>query len=73
MHPPCLNHFNYTWRSISVMKLLAMQPSPTSCHFMPRGSKYSELAHLILHNVPYYLGATVCNSRIILQLRFLLQ
>jgi hypothetical protein len=33
-HPPCLDHSNYTWRRVQVMKLLIMQFSPTSCHFI---------------------------------------
>jgi hypothetical protein len=39
-HPPWLDHFNYTWRRVQVMKLLIMQFSPT-CHFIPFRSKYS--------------------------------
>jgi hypothetical protein len=32
---PCwLDHSNYTWRRVQVMKLLIMQFSPTSCHFI---------------------------------------
>jgi hypothetical protein len=30
-HPPWLDHSNYTWRRVRVMKLLIMQFSPTSC------------------------------------------
>jgi hypothetical protein len=33
--PPWLDHSNYTWRRIQVMKLLIMLFSPTSCHFIP--------------------------------------
>jgi hypothetical protein len=35
-HQPWLDHSNYTWRSVQVMKLLIMQFSPTSCHFIRR-------------------------------------
>jgi hypothetical protein len=31
-HPPWLDHSNYIWRRVQVMKLLIMQFSPTSCH-----------------------------------------
>jgi hypothetical protein len=37
-HPPLL--YNYTWRTIQVMKLLIMQLSPTSYQFIPLWSKY---------------------------------
>jgi hypothetical protein len=40
-HPPWLDHSNYTWQRVQVMKLLIMQFSPTSCHFIPLRSKYS--------------------------------
>jgi hypothetical protein len=36
-----LDHFNYTWRRVHVMKLLIMQFSPTSSHFISLQSKYS--------------------------------
>jgi hypothetical protein len=38
---PLLDHSNYTWRRVQVMKLLIMQFSPTSCHFISLWSKYS--------------------------------
>jgi hypothetical protein len=34
-HPSLLDHSNYTWRIVQVMKLLIVQFSPTSCHFIP--------------------------------------
>jgi hypothetical protein len=40
-HPPWLDHSNYTWWRVQVMKLLIMQLSPTSCHFISLRSKYS--------------------------------
>jgi hypothetical protein len=40
-HPPWLDHSNYTWGRVQVMKLLIMQFSPTSCHFTSLRSKYS--------------------------------
>jgi hypothetical protein len=39
-HAPWLDHSNYTWRRVQVMKLLIMQFSPTSCHFISLRSKY---------------------------------
>jgi hypothetical protein len=33
-HPPWLDHSNYIWRRVQVMKLLIMQFSSTSCHFI---------------------------------------
>jgi hypothetical protein len=39
-HPSWLDHSNYTWRRVQVMKLLIMQFSPISCHFIPLWSKY---------------------------------
>jgi hypothetical protein len=40
-HPPWLHHSSYAWRKVQVMKLLIMQPSPTSWHFICPRSKYS--------------------------------
>jgi hypothetical protein len=40
-HPPWLDHSNYTWRRIHIMKLLIMQFSRTSRHFTYLRSKYS--------------------------------
>jgi hypothetical protein len=34
-HPPWLDHSNNTWRKVQVMKLLIMQFSPASPHFIP--------------------------------------
>jgi hypothetical protein len=39
-HPSWLDHSNYTWRRVQVMKLLIMQFSPTSCLFISLWSKY---------------------------------
>jgi hypothetical protein len=38
---PLLDHSNYIWRKIQVMKHLIMKFSPTSCHFVSLRSKYS--------------------------------
>jgi hypothetical protein len=40
-HPPWPVHYNCLWRRVQVMKLLIMQFSPTSCHFISLWSKYS--------------------------------
>jgi hypothetical protein len=40
-HPSWYNHSNYTWRRLQVTKLLIMQFSPTSRHFIYLRSKYS--------------------------------
>jgi hypothetical protein len=48
-HLPWLDHSNYTWRRLQIMKLLIMKFSPTFCHFIPLRSKYSQnpaLKHL---------------------------
>jgi hypothetical protein len=45
-HPSWLDHSNYTWRRVQVMKLLIMQFSPTSCHFISLWSKYSPQHHI---------------------------
>jgi hypothetical protein len=37
---PSFDHSNYVWRGVRVMKLLIMQFSPTSCHFISHWSKY---------------------------------
>jgi hypothetical protein len=40
-HPPWLYHSNYIWRRVLVMKLLIMQFSPISRHFISLRTKYS--------------------------------
>jgi hypothetical protein len=39
-HPPWCDHPNNIWWSVQVMKLLNMQSSLVSCHFLPLRSKY---------------------------------
>jgi hypothetical protein len=39
-HLPLLDHSNYTWRRVQVMKLLVMQFSPPSRHLIPLQAKY---------------------------------
>jgi hypothetical protein len=40
-HPSLLDHSNYVWRAVQVIKLLVMQFPPISHHFTPLRSKYS--------------------------------
>jgi hypothetical protein len=40
-HPPWFHLPNNIWWSEQLMKLLIMQSSPVSCHFLPLRSKYS--------------------------------
>jgi hypothetical protein len=40
-HSPWLNHSNYIWRRVQVMKLLIVQFSPTSNYFVPLHPRYS--------------------------------
>jgi hypothetical protein len=48
-HPTWLDHSNYTWRSVQVMKLLNMQFPPTSPYFIPLRSKYSPQHPVLKH------------------------
>jgi hypothetical protein len=41
LHCSWLDHSYYTWRKVQIMKLLVMQFSPASYHFIPLRSKYS--------------------------------
>jgi hypothetical protein len=43
-HPPLLDHSDYVWRGVQVMKVLIMQFSPISRHFISFPSKYSPQA-----------------------------
>jgi hypothetical protein len=45
-HPPWLDHSNYTWWRVQVMKL-----SPTSHHFISLWSKYSLQHPVLKHNL----------------------
>jgi hypothetical protein len=45
-HPLWLEHSNYTWRRAQVIKLLIVQFSRTSCHFISLLSKFSLQKHL---------------------------
>jgi hypothetical protein len=57
-YPPWLDHSNYTWRRVQLMKLLIMQFSLTSCHFIPLWSKYSSQRTVLKHPqcvfLPYF-------------------
>jgi hypothetical protein len=60
-HPPWLDHSNYTWRRVKVMKLLIMQPYLTSYTSIFLLSKYSQ--HPVLKH-----PQSVCGFIIILWL-----
>jgi hypothetical protein len=47
--PPWFYQPNSIWRSVQVMKLLIMQSSPASCHFLPLRSKYSPQQRVLNH------------------------
>jgi hypothetical protein len=59
-HPPWLDHYNYTWRIVQVMKLLTMQFSPT-CHLVFLRSKYSPRRPVLRHRQPMFLP--LCQRR----------
>jgi hypothetical protein len=52
--PPWLDHSNYTWRSVQIIKLLIMQFSPTSCHFISIRFKCSSQHHVLKHPQSMY-------------------
>jgi hypothetical protein len=60
-HPPWLDHSNYTWRRVQVMKLLIMQFSPTSSHFISLWSKYL-LNTLLLWVYWHQCSVYVCHA-----------
>jgi hypothetical protein len=68
----CPAHSKYTWRRVQVMKLLIMQFSPTSCHFIPLRSKYSP-QHPVLKHPQYSTkkkwGTEANNSSVIITLK----
>jgi hypothetical protein len=42
-------HSNYTWQTVKAMKLLIVQGSPTSCHFISLRPKYSPKHPVLKH------------------------
>jgi hypothetical protein len=61
--PSCLtsvDHSNYTWRRVEVMKLLIMQCSHTSCHFISLWYRYSSQQPILKHpqSVPPLMSET---------------
>jgi hypothetical protein len=48
-HTTRLEHSSYTWRRVQIAKLLVMQFSSTSCHFISLWSKYSPQHPVIKH------------------------
>jgi hypothetical protein len=51
-HPPRLNHYNFIWRNVQVLRLLVMKISPTSHQVIALRSKYTSQ-----HPVPKCLYA----------------
>jgi hypothetical protein len=47
-HPPWCDHPNNIWLSVQFMKLIIMQSSPASCHFLPHRHKYSPQLETLL-------------------------
>jgi hypothetical protein len=39
-HSPCLDHYNYTWWRVQIMKLFVIKFTSLSCHFIPLRFKY---------------------------------
>jgi hypothetical protein len=63
-HPPWLDHSNFTWPSVPAMKLLIMQFSPTSRHFIPLRSKYSSHHPVLKHTQSLSVSIyTICPRR----------
>jgi hypothetical protein len=56
-HPPRLDHSNYTWRIVEIMKLLIMYFSLIFRHFIHLRSKYS-LQHPVLMHLQSMLVIT---------------
>jgi hypothetical protein len=48
-HPPWRVHYDYTWRRMQFTKLLFMEFSPTSRHFIPPPSRYSPQHPVLKH------------------------
>jgi hypothetical protein len=59
-HPSRLDHSKYTWRRVQVTKLLIMQFSPVSYHFIPLLSKYTQ--HPVLKH-PQSMFVPLCRRR----------
>jgi hypothetical protein len=50
-HPILLDHSNYIWRRVQVMKPLIMQFSPTSYHIIPLHYIYSPQHPVLKHSI----------------------
>jgi hypothetical protein len=59
-HNPWLDHSNNIWLRVSVIKLLIMKFSPTSCHFIPLRSKCSSQQPFLKH--PQSMFLPYCQS-----------
>jgi hypothetical protein len=54
-HCPRLDYSNYTWRRVEIMKLLIMQFSLPSRHFIPLRSKYPPQHPVLKHSQSMFL------------------
>jgi hypothetical protein len=54
-NPPLLDHCNYIWLRVEVMKILIMQISPSGYYFIPLHSKYSPQHTILKHPQPMFL------------------
>jgi hypothetical protein len=54
-HPPWLNHSNYVWWGVQVMKLLIVQFSLISRHLISLRSKYSPQHTVLKHPQSVFL------------------
>jgi hypothetical protein len=54
-YPSWLDHSNYTSRSVQIMKLIIMQFSPTSCHFISPRSAYCPQYPVLKHPQSMFL------------------
>jgi hypothetical protein len=68
-HAPRLDHSNYSWRRVHVMKLLIIQTSSTSRHFIPLRFKCS--LQRPVHKHPQYNSLTQCNAWILTSCKFI--
>jgi hypothetical protein len=54
-HSPWLDHSNYVWLGVQVMKLLIIQIPPISRHIIPLWSKYSPQHPVLKHPQSMFL------------------
>jgi hypothetical protein len=59
-HPFRLDHSNYTWGRVQIVKLLVMQFYLFSCYFIPFRSKYSPQHPVLKH--PQFMFPTLMSE-----------